>query len=139
MPPALLDSDILSEVIKGIDARVVARANAYSLDHPKLTFTSVSAYEILSGLHRKDAKVQIQRTEALFAKNDEITPMPEDYRLAAEISGTLIRRGTPIGIIDPLIAACAIRRGLALATGNTEHFQFIQAAGYSLSIENWRE
>jgi len=139
MNPAILDTDILSEVIKGVDLNVVAKANSYASEHQTLSFTSARVYEILSGLFRKNAKAQIQRTEALFAKNDEIAPTPEDYRLAAEISGALIQQGTPIGLVDPIIAACAIRRGFTVATGNTQQFQFIQAAGYIFPLENWRE
>ncbi|MGO8671143.1 MAG: PIN domain-containing protein [Capsulimonadaceae bacterium] len=135
---ALLDTDILSEVIKAVDSNVVAKANLYAQEHQLLSFTSASVYEVLSGLHRKNARRQIQVTEALFAKNEEMAPTPGDYRLAAEINGVLIQRGTPIGFMDPLIAACAIRRGLVLATGNTDHFSYTQKAGYSLTLDNWR-
>jgi len=138
MQRTLLDTDILSEVIKAVDHNVVAKASAYAQEYHFLSFTSASVYEILSGLFRKNAHAQIQRTEAVFAKNEEIAASPEDYRLAAEINGALIQRGTSIGFMDPLIAACAIRRGLAVATGNTDHFAFIQEAGYSLQLENWR-
>jgi tRNA(fMet)-specific endonuclease VapC len=139
MQRALLDTDILSEVIKGIHPNVVANAKAYAEEHRILTFTSASTYEILGGLFRKSAKRQIERTEALFAKNEEIAPTPMDYRLAAEISGTLIQLGTPIGLIDPIIAACALRRGMAIATGNIRHFTYIQDAGFDFPIQNWRE
>ena len=135
----LLDTDILSEVIKGIDPIVVAHANAYSLNFGQLDFTSVSVLEILHGLHRKGAPAQIQRAEIIFAKNVEALPEYGDYRLAAQIAGALSKQGTPIGIADPLIAACAIRRGFGVATGNTDHFSYIQNAGFSLYIENWRK
>lgn len=138
LPKVLLDSDILSEVLKGRDSNVRAQAAAYLSQHPVLTFTSATAFEILFGLERKAAHAQIQRVEAVFAINDEVVPEPQDYRLAAEISGALSRQGTPIGIIDPLNAACATRRGFHLATGNTAHYRFIQAAGYALNIVDWR-
>ena len=50
----------------------------------------------------------------------------------------LDRRGTPIGPYDPLIAACALNRELALATGNARHFGFVRDAGYPLRLEDWR-
>jgi len=134
-----LDSDILSEVIKGIDPNVVANARAYGQAFGVLEFTSPSVLEILHGLYRKGAQSQIQRAEALFAKNAEILPDHDDYRFAAQIAGALTKRGTPIGIIDPLIAACAIRRGYGVASGNTTHFEFIHQAGYSFQLENWRK
>ena len=102
----------------------------YATAFTELTFTSASVLEILHGLYLKDARAQLQRAEALFAMNHEVTPTPEDYRLAAEISGAVAKRGRPIGLIDPLIAACAIRQGLGVATGNTDHLEYIRQAGY---------
>lgn len=134
-----LDSDTLSEVLKGIDPIVVANARKYGQAFGLLDFTSASVLEILHGLHRKGAPAQIQRAEALFAVNAEYVPDRGDYRLAAQIAGALGKQGTPIGIVDPLIAACAIRRGFGVATGNTDHFSYIQKAGYSLHLENWRK
>jgi predicted nucleic acid-binding protein len=37
-----------------------------------------------------------------------------------------------------MIAGIAIRFGLTLVTGNTEHFERIRSLGYSLALENWR-
>ncbi len=94
--------------------------------------------EILRGLHLKSSHAQISRAEASFARNREIVPRVLDYRLAAEISGALSRRGTPIGVADPLIAACALNRNFALATGNLRHFGFVRDAGFPLRLEDWR-
>ena len=44
-----------------------------------------------------------------------------------------------IGLIDPLIAACAIRRGYDVATGNFAHLEFIKRLGYNFHLENWRD
>lgn len=135
----LLDSDMLSEVIKAFDPNVVANSILYVQEFGVLSFTSASALEILHGLHSKQAHAKISRVEAVFGLNDEIVPDGQDYRLAAEISGALKRRGTPIGLIDPLIAACAIRRGYGISSGNEDHFGYILRAGYAFHFENWRE
>jgi len=37
-----------------------------------------------------------------------------------------------------MIAAIALRHGLVLVTGNTDHYQRIQALGYPLKLDNWR-
>ncbi|MDZ7960571.1 MAG: hypothetical protein RMY34_22265 [Aulosira sp. DedQUE10] len=37
-----------------------------------------------------------------------------------------------------LIASIAIANNLILVTGNTKHYQNIQALGYPLVINNWR-
>ena len=140
MPPrSICDTDTLSEVIKFIDPRVIARASAYRQVHGVLTFTSATVMEILHGLHRKGAHAQRVRTERVFSQHDEIVPQRDDYRLAAEILGALDRRGTPIGHTDPLIAACTLNRSLTLATGNTRHFSFIVDAGFPLRLEDCRQ
>ena len=134
----ILDTDLLSEAIKSVDPTVVRRAQAYRLLHGRLTFTSATVMEILYGLGRKQAYVQIRLAEETFRSNEEIVPTSNDYRLAAEIMSALDRQGTPIGRIDPLIAACALNRDLALATGNLRHFGDVVEAGFPLRTEDWR-
>jgi len=53
---------------------------------------------------------------------------------AAEIYGSLRRRGRPISDGDVLIAATALLHDLVLITGNEEHFQRIEG----LRFLNWR-
>ena len=139
MQRLLLDSDTISEILKARNPVVISHTNAYKVAFPKLSFASVTLLEVLYGLERVRANAQIQRAEALFAENEEILPATEDYRLAATVAGVLDRQGTPIGLVDPLIAACAIRRGLGVASGNTAHFKFIHRVGYRFHLENWRE
>jgi predicted nucleic acid-binding protein len=50
---AILDTHILSEYLKGHDAVVARRAEAYARDHGVFTFTSVTVYEIVYGLELK--------------------------------------------------------------------------------------
>lgn len=138
MEQVLIDTDLLSEILKGINPNVIRSQVAYCEDHGVLSFVSVTAFEILFGYGHKNATAQIRRAEALFAKNDEIVPESDDYRLAAEIASALSRQGKIVGFIDPVIAACAIRRGYGVASGNTKHFEFIRAAGYQFRLENWR-
>jgi tRNA(fMet)-specific endonuclease VapC len=52
---ALLDTDILSEIIKRRDINVQRRAQAYLADHGQFQFSIVTRYEILRGLKAKDA------------------------------------------------------------------------------------
>jgi tRNA(fMet)-specific endonuclease VapC len=61
----------------------------------------------------------------------------ERAALAGEIDGTLERSGQRVGLADVLIAATAIRAGRTLVTGNTEHYERMQKAGFPLR-ENWR-
>jgi len=38
-----------------------------------------------------------------------------------------------------MIAATAIEHDCVLVTGNTQHFARIQALGYPLQLDNWRD
>lgn len=139
MRKCLLDSDILSEVSKGIDRTVLANAAHYLDEHGIFTFTSVSVYEGLYGIKAKPAPQQAIRFLQLIAVHEEIVPDKGDYRVAADMRAALHLAGTEIGKADPLIAACAFQRGLVMVTGNKKHYQFIVNAGFSFTISNWRE
>lgn len=139
MAKTILDTDILSEYLKGYDANVVKRGNRYAKEHGVFTFTSVTAFEIIAGLEHKDARSQLGKMLAWLDQNDELTPLPDDYRTAAKMKGKAQRRGEHVELPDCLIAAVAVRLDRPLVTGNTEDFEKIQRTGVGLVIENWRE
>jgi tRNA(fMet)-specific endonuclease VapC len=58
---ALLDSDIYSEVLKGIDARVVARAAAYHAVFGRYTISVITVMEIIKGFHKLRRASRIQQ------------------------------------------------------------------------------
>ena len=140
MPPqSVLDTDILSEYLKGHDARVVDRGNRYAQAHKVFSFTSITVFEILCGLELKGAAAQLAKMGAWFSQNEEITPLAADYRTAATIKATAARQGSTVELPDCLIAAVAVRLGRPLVTGNTDDFRAIQRTGINLTIENWRD
>jgi predicted nucleic acid-binding protein len=139
MRKALLDSDILSEISKGFNQTVLQHASDYLDEHARFTFTSINVYEVLYGIKAKPALKQAERFLSLLAEHEEIVPDAHDYRVAADIRAAMHLAGTEIGKADPVIAACAYRRGLPLVTGNTKHYQFVTNAGFGLDLENWRD
>ncbi len=58
MVKCILDTDILSEYLKGHNPNVVLRALQYAKEHGVFTFTSVTVYEIIYGLELKSAAAQ---------------------------------------------------------------------------------
>ncbi len=50
MIKSILDTDILSEYLKGHDSSVAGRASRYAAEFGVFTFTSVTVYEIVYGL-----------------------------------------------------------------------------------------
>ncbi|HTW68081.1 MAG TPA: PIN domain-containing protein [Bryobacteraceae bacterium] len=138
MSKALLDTDILSEYLKGHDRIVTRHAADYARQHGVFTFTSVTVHEIAYGLELKGAEAQLKKALLWLNQNEQITPTAADYLQAAIIKATARKQGSTVELADCLIAAAAVRLGLPLVTGNTEDFQAIQRTGVSLRIENWR-
>jgi predicted nucleic acid-binding protein len=135
---AILDTDILSEYLKGHNAAVAGRAAGYARDHGVFTFTSVTVYEIVYGLELKGASSQLSKVMAWLKQNEEITPIDADYLAAATIKATARKQGSVVELPDCLIASIAVRLNQPLVTGNTEDFRAIQRTGINLAIENWR-
>lgn len=134
MPVAVLDTDTLSEVIKGYDPDVQKAASTYLAAHGRFTFSIITRYEILRGLMAKNATRQIQAFNDRCRRSN-VLPLTDDIVVqASEIYGDLHRRGELITDADILIAATALVHNLTLITENTSHFQRI--AG--LQIESWR-
>ena len=138
MNKALLDTDILSEIGKGINLTVVSNARVYRLAFGRYTTSAVSVMEIVRGFQRTSST---RRLQAFVASIAIMEILPFDHpaaELAGRISGELERTGRPIGLADPMIAAIALTRGLELVTGNTAHFLRVQQLGYPLTLANWR-
>jgi len=135
---AILDTDILSEYLKGHNAAVAGRAAGYAKDHGIFSFTSVTVYEMVYGLELKGASSQLKKVMAWLSQNEEITPIDGDYLAAANIKATARKQGAIVELPDCLIAAVAVRLHRPLVTGNTDDFRAIQKTGIHLEFENWR-
>lgn len=135
----ILDTDILSEYLKGHNANVVARAEAYAKEYGAFAFTSITVFEIVYGLELKRASGQLAKVTAWLKLNEEIAPIAADYRSAASIKAAAQRQGCVVEFPDCLIAAIAVRLDRPLVTGNTGDFRAIQRTGVGLVIENWRD
>src|SRR4051812_33198325 len=134
MDAALLDTDILSEVIKLRDPTVRQKALDYIQVHGQLAFSSMTRYEILRGYRDQNATTQLARFSAfcqhaiVFAITDPI------FDRAAELWVAGRRGGHPHNDADLIIAATALERGRVLVTGNTAHFAWIPG----LRPDDWR-
>jgi tRNA(fMet)-specific endonuclease VapC len=138
MAKVLLDTDILSEILKGKNAAVTAKASAYLAEHGRVTTTAVTVAEIVYGLRRVGREDRVTLFEASLA-DAEVLPFDDAAaRLAGRINADLERAGRVIGLPDVMIAAIALRNSLPVVTGNISHFEQVRAARYDLAIENWR-
>ncbi len=135
---SILDTDILSEYLKGHNSVVIDTAARYANEHSVFTFTSVTVFEIVYGLEVKNAHSQLLKVRSWMDRNEAITPIAGDY-IAATIRATARKQGSILELPDCLIAAIAVRLGRPLVTGNTDDFRAIQKTGVNLALENWRE
>jgi predicted nucleic acid-binding protein len=109
MAKALLDTDILSEYLKGHNSTVARHATLYAQQHGIFSFTSVTVYEIVYGLELKAASMQLAKALAWLNQNEQITPISADYLAAATIKANARRHGVVLELPDCLIAAVAVR------------------------------
>jgi tRNA(fMet)-specific endonuclease VapC len=132
MKPSLLDTDILSEFLRG-NSNVTAKVTEHLEEYGLIYFRIITYYEILNGLLYKDAKKQLKKfTE--FVELNKVFPMTmRTAKTAAEIYADLRKKGREIGHTDTLIAGIAIANGLQLITNNTDHFKHVKG----LEIDHW--
>ena len=135
---SLLDTDIFSEVLKGVDRKVARKATAYLGAFGRYTTSVLTVMEVVKGLHKQRRTKKLKQFLSHISVA-EVLPFDQgSAELAGRIFADLERTGQPIGRIDPMIAAVALQHGLTLVTGNLVHYQRIQALNYKLQLDNWR-
>lgn len=130
----LLDTDILSAVMRR-QPNALSRARAYLAVHQRFTFSLITRYEILRGLHAKRAMVQLAAFERLCGVSSILPLTDSIVSRAALIYAELHRQGALIGDADILIAATALENDLIVVTNNTSHFERIT----DLRLDSWLE
>jgi len=89
MSKSLLDTDVLSEIIKGKNAVIVAKAKAYLVEYGQFTTSAVSVTEIIYGFRRMGREDRIAQFESSLA-NVEVIPFDDAAgRLAGRINADL--------------------------------------------------
>jgi tRNA(fMet)-specific endonuclease VapC len=126
----MLDTDTVSYFVRG-EGRVAERL----LTFPVTAFciSAMTIAEMAYGAtHRKAANIQRALTTIVSA----MTIAPFDAACAVEfgrLASELMKRGTPIGQMDTLIAAHALTLDVTLVTNNVKHFSRVRG----LRVENW--
>jgi tRNA(fMet)-specific endonuclease VapC len=135
MTARLLDTDILSEVLKQRNATVVRHASDYLQHHEQFSFSAVTRYEVVRGLKDKNAARQL-RQFGTFCDHSLILPITDAiFDRAADLWVIARKGGLPKRDADLLIAATALEHRTVLVSGNTAHFVWIPG----LSVEDWRQ
>lgn len=134
MELAILDTDMLSEVLKRKDLQVLASARQYLIEHQRLAFSAMTLYEIVRGL-RANQSVRQLNAFLQTANTSDVFPITVPVLMrAAELWVDAINGGHPKNDADLIIAATALEANRLLVTGNTKHYSWIQG----LQIADWR-
>jgi len=120
MKPSILDTDILSEFLRG-NPKVVLNVDQHLREYGFISLSIITYYEILNGLLFKDARKQLVKFEKFVELNKVIPLTLRMAKTAALIQADLRKKGLEIGHTDTLIAGIAIISGFQLVTNNTDH------------------
>lgn len=139
MSRALLDTDILSEILKGKDARVARRAAAYLERHERFSISVITVMEVVRGFRRRGSEQKLERFLASLGDVDVLELSTDIATLGGYLDAELHANGQIIGTADVLIGATALHHNLMLVSGNIRHYARIQGLGRPLRLENWRD
>ena len=134
MNAVILDTDVVSEVLKQRNPAVIGKAAAYLRAYGQFTFSAFTRFEIIRGYKEKAASTQLGRFHA-FCQHSVILPVTDAiFDRASDLWAAGRGGGHPTGDADLIIAATAMEQGLELVTGNTAHYAWI----HGLAIADWR-
>jgi len=128
----LLDTNICVLLIRQKSPQVLAKLTSHSISDIGLSALTVA--ELQYGVHKSNQPHQNQQALDQFLLPLTSIAFDEQDAIAyGQIRSTLEAQGLPIGAIDTLIAAQAVRYNLTLVTNNVREFARIP----NLAIEDW--
>jgi tRNA(fMet)-specific endonuclease VapC len=134
MDASLLDTDILSEVLKAKNPQVLEVAARYLGEYERFAFSAITLYEILRGLRASRAAGALNEFVGLADSSDVLPITTDVLKRAADLWAEARHGGHPQNDADLIIAATAMEAGRVLVTGNAAHFAWIQG----LRLADWR-
>lgn len=130
----MLDTNICIYVIKKKPESVLKKFHEEF--NSGLCISMITLAELMHGAEKSQA---FEKNKAMIDELLETLPvLPLKNSVAyeyAKIRAYLEKRGTPIGVMDMLIAAHAKTEGLTLVTNNMREFERVP----DLKLENWVE
>lgn len=122
----IIDTDILADVLRGVD-KVVAFLAELERRRLTLSTTVINVFELYYGAYKSKKKLQNLSAARKLLKRMVILKMDlESAEKAGQIYAELEAEGRLIGIRDVMIGAIAVTRDCVLITRNAEHFEKIK-------------
>ena len=133
MDESILDTDILSEVLKRKAPQVLANARQYLVEHQRFAFSEMTVYEIVRGLKATHAAHQLADFLRTVGTSDVFPVSRPVLMRAADLWVDGRAGGHPHDDADLIIAATALETQRVLVTGNTNHYAWIKG----LNLVDW--
>lgn len=127
----LLDTDIVSDLVRHPQGRVAARIARAGED--SIAVSVIVAAELRYGAAKRGSSRLTAQLNAILGRLPVLPLEPPTDEHYASIRAALESKGTPIGSNDLFIAAHARMQGLILVTDNTREFRRVPG----LKTENW--
>jgi len=134
MDEALLDTDILSEILRAKNQQVLEAAARYLAEHQRFAFSAITFYEILRGLRANQAVHALNEFLTLADSSDVLPVTIPVLTRAADLWADARQGGHPRNDADLIIAATALENRRVLVTGNADHFAWVDR----LTLADWR-
>jgi tRNA(fMet)-specific endonuclease VapC len=134
MDVALLDTDILSELLKQHDPAVQVRAEVYFRNHSQIAVSAITCYQILRWLREPPKAVRLAQFDEMLRQQIVLDVDLPVLDRAADLWIEARAQGHPREDIDLIIAATALHHDVTLVSANTKHFDWIDG----LRLDNWR-
>jgi tRNA(fMet)-specific endonuclease VapC len=128
----MLDTDIASYIMKGIEPKVLRKLQTIPVGD--VSISAITQSELMYGIQVSPQSVRDRARLEIFLRHMDVLDYPGEASLHyGQIRAVLKQRGSMIGANDLLIAAHARCLELILVTNNTREFKRIP----DLKIENW--
>ena len=127
----ILDSTLINTLVR--DEPVATETLDQLIDAgTPVAFSALTVFEVKVGL--RGAATQHRNRFENVANRIDVVPLTRDIaHRAAAIQQTLYDRGDPIGVVDVLIAATALKRSEGVLTRNTDEFRRVDG----LTVETY--
>ena len=128
----MLDTNVCIHIMKNKPLSVMERFRQH--ESSDVCISSITYAELCHGIDKSRNREQNRLALSVFLAGIQIIPF--DARAAIQF-GSLCTRlelaGTPIGVMDTLIASHALSLGLTVVTNNTRDFSRVP----ELPVEDW--
>ncbi|MDW8055073.1 MAG: PIN domain-containing protein, partial [Anaerolineae bacterium] len=125
MKPALLDTDILLDILQGGNSTVQENAQRYLTVHGRYTITAITVAELARGTAQ--GQITAEWLDALLERVEVLALDAIAAKIAGQIYQRLENQGMRIGLADCLIAGIALSHERVLVTANQRHFLRVAA------------